>query len=43
MHIVNFARLHVVEARGMLEQVHDADRMRRFPAICERDFRRDIL
>jgi hypothetical protein len=41
--IVNFAELHVVEARRVFQQVHDADGMSCLPAILERDFRSDIL
>ena len=41
--VVNFARFHVVESGGMLEEVHDSNGMHRFPAVLEGDFRRDIL
>src|SRR5258708_7632066 len=41
--VVNFAEFHVVEARRVFEQVHDADGMSCLPAILERDFRSDIL
>ena len=41
--VVNFARLHVVESRGVLEEMHDSNGMHCLPIVLERNFRRGIL
>ena len=41
--VVNFARLHVVESRRVLEEMHDSNGMHCLPIVLERNFRRGIL
>ena len=41
--VVDLAKGHIVEAGGVLEEIGDADGIRRFPRVSDRDLWRDVL